>query len=282
MSQNFTQSTRPKTQEGSVKRITAATWTYPMATDMGEKRFVEANRFYDHVPDTRICGKKHVLPPQAENIHQLKLEKRMFENKIKFNNLMKTLQKQHDTPQQQQGKSCKVFTPIRLQRDDYSSRSRDKKRSQSRPMTLSHTGAQNSFDMSVPVMQGRRPRSKAELKLIIKRKAAQQKILEVKKGRVKTLQDPDEMTYISNSSFKQNPHLNLSKLDDIEVLDYKPERGRATGFRSIKDTPLPHPDLVQSKSHYYKGAHMSIFENDNHSKSQIHSRNRVTHILFQR
>lgn len=137
-------------------------------------------------------------------------------------------------------------------------------------MTLSNTGAQNSFDLGMPqtAMQ-RRPRSKAELKLIIKRKAAQQKILECKKGRVRTLQDPDEMTYVSNSSFKQNVHFNMSKLDDIEVLDYKPEKGRATGFRSIKDTPMPHPDLVQSKSLYYKGPQMSIFENENHSKSNL-------------
>lgn len=80
----------------------------------------------------------------------------------------------------------------------------------------------------MPVMQARRPRSKAELKLIIKRKAAQQKVMEGKKGRVRTLQDPDEMTYISNSSFKQNPHLNMSKLEGIQVssLDYKRDKGR--------------------------------------------------------
>lgn len=50
-----------------------------LATEFGEKPFVEKNR-YHNVAD-RACGKKLVFPPRAENIHQLKIEEQLFQTK---------------------------------------------------------------------------------------------------------------------------------------------------------------------------------------------------------
>ena len=158
-----------------------------LATEFGEKPYFEKNR-YHNVAD-RVCGKKLVFPPRAENIHQLKIEEQLFQTKqkaaakfLKTTSFDKELEEPSPrSPAQTPRLEPLPFSPTREEPANHLLKS------QERRVEIRGLG---SF---------RRPKNKEEWRALIKRGAAfkRSRDRDIRARSKFTIKDDDEISYES-------------------------------------------------------------------------------------